>query len=87
MHMLSAGRGGRESRTDWYKSPGEAAANWNRRAWRNKKGEVRMGVKYELTGETAEAGGVVLHRIRALRDICMHEVKGGTGVCSGVSGA
>ena len=33
--------------------------------------------KYELTGETKEIGGKILHRIRALIDIPEHDVKAG----------
>lgn len=33
--------------------------------------------KYELTGETEEIGGKILHRIRALIDIPEHDVKAG----------
>lgn len=33
--------------------------------------------KYELTGETKEIGGKILHRIRALIDIPKHDVKAG----------
>ena len=33
--------------------------------------------KYELTGETKEIGGKILHRIRALIDIPEHDVKVG----------
>lgn len=33
--------------------------------------------KYELTGETKEIGGKILHRIRALIDIPLHDVKAG----------
>ena len=33
--------------------------------------------KYELTGETKEIGGKILHRIRALVDIPVHNVKAG----------
>ena len=33
--------------------------------------------KYELTGETEEIGGKILHRIRALIDIPKHDVKAG----------
>lgn len=33
--------------------------------------------KYELTNETIEVDGRILHRIRALRDIPLHGVKAG----------
>ena len=33
--------------------------------------------KYELTAETKEIGGKILHRIRALIDIPLHDVKAG----------
>lgn len=33
--------------------------------------------KYELTGETKEIDGKILHRIRALIDIPEHDVKAG----------
>lgn len=39
-------------------------------------GKTKMK-KYELTAETKEIGGKILHRIRALIDIPLHDVKAG----------
>ena len=48
----------------WFQYP----SRW---CWRKKM------EKYELTGETKEIGGKILHRIRALIDIPEHDVKAG----------